>query len=711
MAVDFADISRLVRPTRVAVIGASDRVGSLGHSTYNNVRNNSAIPDGAVPVNPRYESVQGDRCYSRISEVGGNPIDVAIVLVAADLVLDAVRDCAESGVWHVMILSSGFAETNDDGRRLQAEVVETARAAGVRVYGPNSPGLANIADRALLSMSPVASEDTTSGPVGLVTQGGGLGRAVMQWMDRGLGIGLWSSPGNEADLDISDFVNHMVDDPRIKVIGAVVEGFSNGAKFVEAAVRAERAGKPIVILKIGRSEYGQQSAASHTASIAGNDQVATAVFAQHGVVRVDDIDELGETLMLFSRALDAPDVDATRTCVYSFSGGTASLAADLVGAAGLELAKFSDTTAAKLADRAPEFGFSSNPVDLTTKVFTDSNLNREVLSLICADDQVGSILFAMPADYAENTVQVTRDAIDITRESGKLLLPVWMSPRRGGGYNLLEEAGLAPFGSVRSLVAALSRFAEWRDRVGAKSVAADRSGLSDKEVPDHAKSTSDQALPYDQAVALLSSDRLRFPTEIFSADPEAAGHAAEKIGGAVALKLSAPGLIHKTEVGGVRLGLTGEIDTTKAAAEMMSTSRLAPYGVIPDGVFVQEMIGEGLDVLLSAHRDEVFGPVLTLGAGGIATEIERDVLHLSIPFSDEEFNRALKPLRLWHRLTGFRGSVPYDIATLRATAQSVAERYLSVADSVSEIEINPLRLIVDERGTDCVALDAVVLKV
>jgi len=707
MTVDFADISRLVRPFRVAVIGASDRVGSFGHSTYDNVRNNSSIPGGAVPVNPRYESVQGDRCYARVGDVGGDPIDVAIVLVAADLVLDAVQDCANNGVKHLMILSSGFAETNDEGKKLQAEVVETARAAGVRVYGPNSPGLANIADRALLSMSPVAKDDNTSGPVGLVTQGGGLGRAVMQWMDRGLGIGLWSSPGNEADLDISDFVNHMVDDPRIKVIGAVVEGFSNGPKFVEAAVRAERAGKPIVILKIGRSEYGQASAASHTASIAGNDQVASAVFTQHGVVRVDDIDELGETLMLFSRALEAPEVDATKTCVYSFSGGTASLAADLVGAAGLELAKFSASTTAKLADRAPEFGFSSNPVDLTTKVFTDSELNREVLSLICADDAVGSILFAMPADYAENTVQVTRDAIEITRESGKLLLPVWMSPRRGGGYNLLEEAGLAPFGSVRSLVAALSRFAEWRGRAVAISAPADQS----VEEPNYGKATSDQALNYDEAVALLSSDRLRFPTEIFAVNPEAAGEAAEKISGPVALKLSAPGLIHKTEVGGVKLGVEGRKDTTDAATEMMSTERLAPYGVVPDGVFVQEMIGDGLDVLLSAHRDEVFGPVLTLGTGGVATEIERDVLHLSIPFSDSEFVQALKPLRLSHRLTGFRGSAGYDIETLCSTAQSLAEQYLTVADSVSEIEINPLRLVVvGNDKTDCVALDAVVLK-
>ncbi|GAF47585.1 putative acetyl-CoA synthetase [Rhodococcus wratislaviensis NBRC 100605] len=714
MPVDFADISRLVRPNRVAVVGASDRLGSLGYSTYNNVRNNSTIPGGAVPVNPGCETVLGDRCYPRVSAIPGDPVDVAIVLVGAERVLDVVKDCAVKGVRHLLILSSGFAETNDEGRRLQAEVVETARAAGIRVYGPNSPGLANIADRALLSMSPVAGEDTTTGPVGLVTQGGGLGRAVMQWMDRGLGIGLWCSPGNEADLDISDFVNHMVDDPRIRVIGTVVEGFSQGPKFVAAAQRARTAGKPIVILKIGRSEYGQKSAASHTASIAGNDAVASAVFSQHGVVRVDDIDELGETLMLFSRALGRPDIDITRTCVYSFSGGTASLAADLVGAAGLELAEFAPETAAKLAERAPDFGFSSNPVDLTTKVFTDADLNREVLGLICADDNVGSILFAMPADYGDNTVDVTRDAIDITNASGKLLIPVWMSPRLGGGHKLLEQAGLAPFASVRSLVTALSRFSEWRSHSASSTRVVEAKPLSaadeSNQEPAHGTATSDRALPYDEAIELLSSDHMRFPIEVFVTDPAAAGVAADTIGGAVAVKLSAPGLIHKTEVGGVRLDLHGGSETTEAVTEMMSSERLAPFGVIPDGVFVQEMIGEGLDILLSVHSDEVFGPVLTLGAGGIATEIERDVLHLSLPFTDAEFVRALEGLRLWRKLTGFRGTQAYDIGVLCATARGLADRYLSLDGAVSEIEINPLRLIADERGTSCVALDAVALR-
>jgi acetate---CoA ligase (ADP-forming) len=704
----FAEISGLVRPNRVAVVGASDRPGSLGYSTYHNVRNNSVIAAGAVPVNPRYEAVLGDRCYPQVRDVPGDRIDVAVVLVTAERVLEVVKDCAVSGVRYLVVLSSGFSETGEVGRGLQEEMVRFARASGMRVYGPNSPGLANIADRVLLSMSPVAGADVTSGPVGLVTQGGGIGRALMQWMDRGLGIGLWCSPGNEADLDIADFVNHMVDDDRIRVIGAVVEGFSEGRKFLEAARRAREAGKPIVILKIGRSEYGQKTAASHTASIAGNDAVASAVFAQYGVVRVDDVDEMGETLHLFSRALDVTDRDVTRTCVYSFSGGTASLAADLVGSAGLQLATFEPATSAALSARAPAFGFVDNPVDLTTKVFTDADLNRAVFELICHDPNVGSILFAMPADYGESTVAVSRDAVEIARSTQTLLIPVWMSPRRGGGYQVLHAAGLAPIDGVHRAVKALRRFAEWRDAALAPSGTGMPEPAAERAGP--APATSVRALTYEQSRELLSSAGVRVPRESFvTAAPEAA-KAADWIAGPVVMKLSAPGLIHKTEVGGVWLDVRGGEQAAAVFEEMTSPQRLAPFGIEADGVFVQEMVAGGLDLLVSVHDDEVFGPVLTIGAGGVATEIERDAAHLAIPFRDEELAGALRGLRLWPLLAGFRGKPGCDLSVLARVARTIAEVYLSRASAIAEIEINPLRIAVDRGETSCVALDAVVLR-
>jgi acyl-CoA synthetase (NDP forming) len=710
----FADISRLVRPQRVAVVGASGRVGSLGHSTYLNVRDNSVVPGGTFPVNPRYDTVLGDTCHARVSDIPGDPVDVAIVLVAAELVPDVVEDCAASGVRHVMVLSSGFAETDGHGQHLQQRIVGTARNHGMHLYGPNSPGLANIADRVLLSMSPVAASDVTSGPVGLVTQGGGLGRAVMQWMDRGLGIGLWASPGNEADLDVADFINHMLDDDRIQVVGAVVEGFSAGRKFLDVARRAEEVGKPLVVLKIGRSMYGQQTAASHTASIAGDDEVASAVFEQYGVVRVDDVDELAETLLLFARASGVIARDVGRTCVYSFSGGTASLGADLVGSAGLELARFSPATAALLAERAPAFGFADNPVDLTTRVFTDADLNRAVFEAICADPQVGSIVFAMPADYGESTVAVTTDAVEIAKRNETLLVPVWMSPRRGGGYEVLERAGYAPFDGLSRAVSALSRVVRWQRRKvsgdwAARAAATVAPAAADEpEMADGARVMESRAVPYAAARDFLERHAIRFPAERFVTEADAAARAVEEIDRPVVMKLSAPGLIHKTEVGGVRLDVRGADAARSAYADLTSPERLRPFGVVADGVQVQEMVPAGLDLLLGAHNDAVFGPTLTLGTGGVETEIEHDVLHLAIPFTDEQLVRALGPLRLWRRLAGFRGASAYDVGALCAVAQAFASAF-AAADELDEAEVNPLRLVARDGATACYALDVVLL--
>jgi acyl-CoA synthetase (NDP forming) len=701
VSAQFADLTRLVNPRRVAVVGASDRVGSLGFSTYNNVRNNSRVTGGVFPVNPAYPTVFGDPAYARVSEIPGDPMDVVIVLVAAELVPEVVQDCAAAGVRHAVLLTSGFAETGSAGMALQARTVATARAVGMRIYGPNSPGLANVADGVLLSMSPVAGEDRISGPVGLVTQGGGIGRALMQWMDCGLGVGLWSSPGNEADLDVSDFVNHMVSDDRIKVIGAVIEGFSDGAKFIEAARRARQAGKPIVMVKIGRSEYGKRTAVSHTASIAGNDAVADAVFRQQAVIRVDDVDELGETLLLLTRAIGHENLD--QACVLSFSGGTASLGADLVGAAGLTLAKFTPETAANLAERTPAFGFAGNPIDLTTRVFTDPGLNRAVLELVTRDPNVGSLIFAMPADYGESTVSVVQDALALTRDSHALFIPVWMSPRRGGGYALLKHAGVVPFDGLRRAVTALQRISAWcnRDRVGGRN--------DGNQSPDHSGLRSSAKLPDEVARDWFHGVPMRFPREIRADSPAAVSDAAQSIGGPVALKIVAEGLLHKTEVGGVRLGITSPAAAARAYSDMLSDPRLAGHQIDTQIVSVQEMIPPGLDVLIGAHYDEVFGPVITVGTGGVETEIERDALHLSIPFSDSELLSSLPALRLGRRLAGVRGAAAADTVAFCAAVQSFAAAFSSAAGQIDEIEINPLRVVGTGSGTEFVVLDVVAL--
>jgi acyl-CoA synthetase (NDP forming) len=280
--------------------------------------------------------VDADTCYPSVSATGISDIDVAFVVVPASELLTVVEDCGRAGVQNAILFTSGLAETGETGRLLQDRIRLEASQWRLRLYGPNCPGLTNVRDHIYLSPSPGAADISTPGTVGLVTQGGGIGRALMQWMDHGLGVALWASPGNAVDLDVCDFINYAVEDDEITVIATVIEGLSDGLRFREVARRAAAKGKPIVALKIGRSEYGRQSAMSHTASIAGDDAVVDAVFDEMNVVRVDDVDELAETAALLARVLDHnisnPSIPIDQTCVVSFSGGTATLVADLAGA-------------------------------------------------------------------------------------------------------------------------------------------------------------------------------------------------------------------------------------------------------------------------------------------------------------------------------------------------------------------------------------------
>jgi acyl-CoA synthetase (NDP forming) len=329
-----ADLSRLINPRSIALVGASDREGSIGERTLTNLLTHSEFGGEVYLVNPTRPEIRGRRCWPSVAALPGTP-DVAVVAVPASGVLTVIEECAARGVAFAVILSSGFGEAGAEGEREQQRMKEIAERSGLRLYGPNCPGLTNVNGRLGLTFSPSFPHDLVKGPIGLATQGGGLGRNVMQAMERGIGIGLWASTGNEVDLQVADFIHYMADAPDIKVIVTLLEGIKDGPKFVAAVQRAAANGKPVIGLKVGKSEYGRRAAQSHTASLTGSAEVNSAVFRQFGVIEVDDIDELVDTAWLFARAMPGAQ-DALG--IYCSSGGTAALAADAVGSAGLTLA-------------------------------------------------------------------------------------------------------------------------------------------------------------------------------------------------------------------------------------------------------------------------------------------------------------------------------------------------------------------------------------
>lgn len=684
---DFPDLSRLLAPQSVAILGASERPRSMGFDTLRNLAEHSDFDGAIFPINPGRDSVLGLRAYPDMSALPG-PVDVAVLCVPAEAVIAALRDCAAAGTRFAVVFTSGFGETGAEGRAIEAGMAAIARESGMRIYGPNSPGLSNINRRIGLTFSPVFKDDRMGGGIGLVTQGGGLGRAFIQASERGIGTGLWCSTGNEADLTMADFVHHMVGDPDIRVIALLAEGFRDGPRFLRAACAAARAGKPVVAMKVGKSDYGVAATRSHTAALAGSAAVTSALFRQHGIVEVDDLDELIDTTALFERA----GIAARRgVCVYSFSGGTAALAADMVGSAGLTLSDLVPDTRAGLRALAPSYAAIENPVDLTTQVFTQETLNRDCLSLVARDPATDVVLLPIPADYGPITDRSADDMVALASDSAALLVPVWMSGHRAAGYSTLNTAGLMPFRSLGKAVKALKRLI-WRGDWSFSETEA----LSVPELPS---GELDEA----SAKAALAGLGLTVPEGRVVTNAQKAGEAAHDIGFPVVLKALVPGLLHKTEAGAVAVGLT-DGDALTSAWDAMTAS-LAAQGHELDRALVERMEQEqGVEVTAGVHRDPVFGPVVSFGLGGVMVEALSDVSHRAAPFGRTEALAMIDEIRGRALLGPLRGRPGADLGALADLLVTLAT--FGSRGDIEEVDLNPVRA-----GPEgATVLDAVILR-
>ncbi|WP_047474518.1 acetate--CoA ligase family protein, partial [Delftia sp. ZNC0008] len=442
------DLSRLIRPRSIALVGASDRPQSIGGRTLANLIDHSAPVGELYLVNPTKTELRGRRCWPSIASLPETP-DVAVIAVPAANVLGVVQECAARRVPFAIILTSGFGEAGEEGERAQEQLKDIAAAAGMRIYGPNCPGLTNVNQGLGMTFSPSFPHDLVKGPIGLATQGGGLGRNVMQAMERGIGIGLWASTGNEVDLQVADFIQYMATAPDIKVIVTLLEGIKDGPRFLAALRCAADNGKPVIALKVGKSEYGRKAAQSHTASLTGSAEVNSAVFKQYGVIEVDDIDELVDTAWLFARGLPGAQEGIG---IYCSSGGTAALTADAVGTAGLTLAEFAPETTRVLRERLPDYAAIGNPVDTTAAILSDAELIEQTLGTVAADPHLGCVIAPIALDYGETTIRMAQTIIAAQQRCPTPIVPIWMSDRLGEGYRLLVAGGFAPPRSVGKAV-------------------------------------------------------------------------------------------------------------------------------------------------------------------------------------------------------------------------------------------------------------------
>ena len=696
----LASIDRMLNPRSIAVVGATPRMQYGGRFVAAAM---GSIEQGVnvYPVNPRYEEVQGLPCYPSVSALPEAP-DVVGIVVPYHAVLDTLRESHEKGAKSAIVISAGFSERAVDERRdLQGELGQFARESGMRVSGPNCLGLANLKDDIWAS---AGSRGTSglSGPIGLVCQSGAsaFGPFLTRAVDEGIGFTYIVSTGNEADLDFCDFARYLLDDDDTRVIAGFVEGFKDGRKFLEVARMAAERGKPIVLIKIGRSDLGSRAAGSHTAALTGVDAAYEAAFAQYGVIRVQDYDDLLQVSNLMARC---PRPAKRGVAVVSHSGGISSLTADMFGQAGLDLPPLSDRAQDGINDILTGFGWAANPSDVTG--FANSDDFPAIMSYMAEDEGIGTLVVASAgADPQATQVIAQRDA------SGMPVAFLWTGTRGAqSGLPLLRQAGIPVFYVPDKLAAGvryLNDYHDWRERRLARGFG--QVGEMTAEQTEAAKALAGGATlsEYDSK-GLIRAFGVVTTREELAADADTAVAAAERIGYPVALKVNSADILHKTEAGAIRLGLADADAVREAFNDVTDGARAYDANARIDGAVVQEMVSGGVETIVGVSYDAQLGPILLFGTGGVMVEVYNDVALRLCPITREDAIEMIDEVKGARLLRGFRGAPAADVDALADVLVSVSQLAAQLEGSLGELDINPLMVLPAGQGVK--AADALVV--
>ena len=672
-------VEHLMRPGSIAVIGASSRPGTVGHEIVRSLLE-AGFGGPIYPVNPKGDTVEGLTGYRSVAEVPG-AIDLGIVAIAADKVTDLIDGCAAKGARGLIVISGGFAEVGPEGAERQRALTNAARKHGMRIIGPNCVGVVNT-DPAIRLDASFGAATAIPGPIALASQSGAVGIAVLNAATQaGMGISSFVSLGNKADVSGNDFLQYWEDDERTKVVLLYLESFGNPTKFARLTRRIGRT-KPIIAVKSGRTAAGRRAASSHTAAMAANDDAVQALLHHCGVVRVDTIDALLDTALVLAHQ---PLPAGGRVAIVGNSGGPGIMGADACASANLMLAEMSLDCRLILESQLSAAASTVNPIDLLGDA-APSTYQAAITAV--ADDPGVDALVVIHAPTLVADPDAIAAAIASATTNGKPVVTVIIGRDRG----LLAD-GTQPvpvFGSVEPAIAALGHavtYAAWRARP-----------------PDHDPSRDDIDLPSALAVVdrVLSSDpsgRWLGPEEISEllashriphlsgsrvSNVEAACAEARKVGYPVALKADGPDIVHKSDVGGVALGLRSAKAVAKAWQEMAST-----IGPKMTGALVQPMARPGVELIAGALRDDTFGPLVLFGMGGVTAELLGDRGVRVAPLSDVEAGELVHSLRCAPLLTGYRGAEPVDVDALTDLLVRLSLLARDVPE-IRELDLNPV---------------------
>jgi acyl-CoA synthetase (NDP forming) len=680
------DLDRFFRPRGVAVIGASDTPRRPNTAMWLKLRawgeRNGAT---VVPVNPNREVLDGLTCYKAIGDVPGD-IDLAAILVSDALAV--LEDVIDRKIPFAVVFAAGFNEVGPEGEKQQARMEELVAASDTHLLGPNTN----------LNAFEVYRDDPGK-RLALITQSGHQGRPIYQAHEAlGVAMSHWAPTGNEADMEFADFARYFADQDGIGAVAAYIEGFKDGRTLQLAADHAAQRGVPLVCVKVGRTDEGQSMAKAHTGHLTGADDVVSAVFRQYGVTRVDGLDELTETANLMCRA-GVPKGDGV--CIYAISGGTGAHMADLAAAGGLRLPDLTAKTQKKLREWIPDYLRVSNPVDNGGAPSGDER-GRKLLDTIVADPNVDLVICPITGALPSMANRLSQDLADVAETTDKPICVIWGTPTYDHeAYRILRASPKVivfhTFGNCVRAVKAYFDYHAFQARYTspfAKPVL--KSSAAAKQAQTLVRPGA--ALSEFESKQLLAAYGIPVTDERLCTTRSEAVKAAEAIGLPVVLKVSSSKILHKSDAGLVKVGLASPKEVKAAFDEIMEAKGA-------EGVLVSELVPSGVETVVGVAQDELFGPTIMFGLGGVFVEVLKDVTFRVPPFDRDEARRMVEEVKGYPLLTGARGRTKADVKALVDVILKVQRLAVDLADDVSELDINPLMVL--PKGA--VALDALVV--
>lgn len=690
-------LDAILRPRSIAVVGASRQSDTIGWQILDNLVK-SGFHGPIYPVNPNAASIHSISAYPSVADIPGE-VDLAVIVVRKQFVARVAEECGRKGVKGLVVITAGFAEVGGEGVEREKALMEICRRYGMRMVGPNCMGVLNT-DPAISMLATFSPRMPPHGPVAIVSQSGAMGQSILDYGDE-LGIGVYQfvSMGNKPDVSGNDLLEYWAHDDNVKAILMYLESFGNPRRFFGIASKLTRR-KPIFVVKSGRTAAGARAASSHTAALAGTDLAVDVLMQQAGVIRAQTVEELFDYAMAFPR-LPLPRGD--RVAIVSNAGGPAIILTDACEHAGLRVPELSEATQRKIRQLAAEEASVRNPVDLIASA--NAGMYREVIKIVLQDPDIDAVIASFIPPLGIQARDVAQAIAEAAASRPDIPVIAVMLGRNGvpAGLELLVDKGVPayvfPESAVRAL-GALNRYRKWRERP--EGVVADFpvDRAKAQGILDRARAAGRRKLLEDEALALLGAYGIPPAPWAVAHGADEAAAAARRLGLPVVLKTISSKIVHKTDVGGVIVGLADEAAVREGYARMVRrvTERA---GVAPEAVLVQRMIEHGRETIVGSTRDPRAGPVIMFGLGGVLVEVLKDVVFRVHPVTDIDAREMVRGIRGFKLLEGVRGETSVDLVALEEIVQRVSQ-LVGDHEDIEEMDINPLVAFPDR----VVALDA-----